>query len=434
MRIAILVPELLVQGGGDRQAVYLARELQEMGHDVTVFTPAYDRERCYPDACSRLRIIVTGVHPLARLPLPSRRLKAYFNMLRLSKVLRGPFDIINPHHWPPHWAAAWAARRMSPAPAVVWMCNDPPWAAIAPSRGIRRLLWPLRVLSRTVFRYVDRTLVRRVTRIVVLSAYAKRLIDATYGVDCAVVRSGVDVDALAQADETRVAEMRRRYGAGDGAFLVLSLGILMPHRHLEDAIAGVARVVAAGHDVRYVIAGSPDQYPEYAASLHRLTRDSGLDGRVTFAGAVPEEELKLHYHACDAFLFPNENQTWALAVAEAMACGRPVVVSTGAAISETLTDNQTALFVPPRDPEAIAVALTALVEDEARRRKIGERGRRYVVETLSWGRYARAMLDIFDESVTSLGHEGHRGPSLTTKAAPAAAASPVAGTKPASRR
>lgn len=405
MKIAILISELLVQGGGERQAVYLARELQEMGHDVTVFTPVYDRERCYPDVCSSLRIVVTGEHPLARLPIPSRRFRAYFNMLRLAGALRGPFDVINPHHWPPHWAAVWAAGRMSPPPAVVWMCNDPPWRAVMSPRSANRLLQPLRALSRAAFRYVDRTLARRVDRIVALSRYAKREIEATYNVGCTVVRSGVDVRALDHADATRVARLRRRYGAGDGAFLVLSLGILMPHRRLEDAIHGVARVIEAGQDVRYVIAGSPEQYPEYAASLRRLAHDLGLDGRVTFPGAVPEGELTSHYHACDAFLFPNENQTWALAVAEAMACGRPVVVSTGAAISETLTDHQTALLVPPRDPDAIAVALTTLVQDQTLRREIGRRGHDYVVETMSWGRYARAMLDVFRESASSRGYK-----------------------------
>jgi glycosyltransferase involved in cell wall biosynthesis len=398
MRIAILVSELRVQGGGDRQAIYLARELQEMGHEVTIFTPAYDRERCYPEACSRLHIVVTGVHPLACLPIPSRRVKDYFNMLRLAKAIDGPFDVINPHHWPPHWAAVWAARGILPAPAVVWMCNDPTWPAAVPLPGIRRMLWPLRMLSRAGFRYADRTLVRRVNRVVVLSRYAKGFIDATYGIDCNVVRSGVDVDALEHVDAQQVAEVRRRYSAGDGTFLALSLGILMPHRRLEDAIRGVALATGAGHDVRYIIAGTPDQYPEYAASLRCLTHDLGLDKHVIFAGAVSEEDLKLHYHACDAFLFPNERQTWALAVAEAMACGKPVVVSKGAAISEVLTDRETALLVPPRNPEAIAEALTALIEDATLRTEVAERARRYAVETMSWKRYARAMLDIFRES------------------------------------
>lgn len=399
MRIAILLPELLVQGGGDRQALCLARELQEMGHEVVVYTPTYDREKCYPEVCAGLRIVVTGVHPLARLSILPGRLRACLNMLRLARAIDGPFDVINPHHWPPHWAAVWAGRLNSKAPSVVWMCNDPPWPAPKPARGLRRLVAPLRFLSRAAFLRLDRRLVREVSRIVVLSEYAKRLIDASYDADCAVVRSGVDFEELQEVDEERAAEVRRRYGADDGAFLLLSLGILMPHRRLEDAIEGIARVVASGHDVRYVIAGSPEQHPEYAESLRRLVGELGLGESVIFAGAISEEERKLHYHACDAFVFPNESQTWALAVSEAMACGRPVVVSTGAAITETLTDHQTALFVPPRDAEAIAVAVTTLIEDEALRREIGERGRRYVFETLSWRRYASAMLDLFEEAI-----------------------------------
>ena len=400
MKIAILLPDLSAQGGGDRQALYLARELQEMGHEIAVYTPAYDRERCYPDVCSGLRIVAAGEHPLARLPLPGR-LKTFLNMLRLARNIRGPFDVINPHHWPPHWAAVWAARRMSPAPAIVWMCNDPPWPPLPASHGARRLLRPLRLLSRAAFLRLDRRLTREVSRIVVLSQYAKRLIDATYGADTVTVRSGVDIEAFQRVDKERVAEVRHRYGVREGAFLLLSLGILMPHRRLEDAIAGVAQVAASGRDVHYLIAGSPEQYPEYAESLRRLVSDLGLDGRVTFAGAVSEEDLSLHYHACDAFVFPNENQTWALAVTEAMACGRPVVVSTGAAITETLTDRWTALLVPPRDPKAIAAAVTSLIEDETLRREIGGRGCRYVSETMSWRRYAEAMLGVFEEATAS---------------------------------
>ncbi|MGD0114447.1 MAG: glycosyltransferase family 4 protein [Dehalococcoidia bacterium] len=398
MRIAILLPELVAEGGGDRQAVYLARELQEMGHDVTVFTPAFD-QRCYPAVCSQLRIVVTGRHALARLPLVPGRLRAFLDMLQLARSIREPLEVINPHHWPPHWAAVWAARVMSPAPAVVWMCNDPPWPPLAPVAEWRRLLWPARLLSRLLFFRLDRHLVRRISRTVVLSDYAKRLIDASFGIDCAVVRSGVDGAALAEEDPSAVGALRRRYSIPEDAFLLLSLGILMPHRRLEDAIQGVARAVATGHDIRFLIAGTPEQHPDYAESLRRLVTPMGLDGRVTFAGAVPENELKLYYHACDAFVFPNENQTWALAVSEAMACGRPVVVSTGAAITEALTDHQTALFVPPRDPEAIAAAIIRLVEDPALARAIGERGRRYVNEAMSWRRYARSMLAVFQESL-----------------------------------
>lgn len=402
MKVAILAPELLVEGGGGRQALYLARELQEMGHEVAVYTPTYDRERCYPDICSSLKVVVTGKHPLSRLPLRSGRLKAYFNMRRLARKLPKGLDIINPHHWPPHWSAVWAARRIRPRPAVVWMCNDPPWPPATRCKGVRRVFSPLRCLSRRVFLAFDREQVDEVSKIVVLSEYAKGLIDATYGNDSAVVRSGVDVSALQVDDPSRVQAVRERYGIPFDTFLLLSLGILMPHRRIEDALEAVATAAEVGRDLRFLVVGTPEQYPEYAASLRRMVRNLRIEDHVIFAGAVPEGELKYYYHACDAFVFPNENQTWSLATTEAMACSRPVIVSTGAAVKEVLTNGVNALLVPPRRPDLMAEKLVDLIDSPERRRELAENGYRFIVETLSWRRYAESMVDVFEESIRSL--------------------------------
>lgn len=391
MKIAILLSDLTVQGGGDRQAVYLARELQEMGHDVTVYTPAFDCG-CYPDVCSRLRIVVTGRHPLAAL-MPSQRVRAFLDMTRMAGSIGDGFDVLNPHHWPPHWAAVVAARRAGHRPALVWMCNDPPWPPDA-ARGLS----PRALLRRLFFRY-DAAAVRQIDRLVVLSHYAKGLVDATYGTDATVVRSGVDIEALRLGAKEDAGEIRRRHRIPSDRFLVLALGILMPHRRLEDALEAVASLLNEGRRLHLLIAGSPEQYPEYAYSLRELARRLRITERVTFAGAVDESELKLYYHACDAFLFPNENQTWALAVIEAMACGKPAVVSRGAAVQEVLEDGKTAFLVPPRDPGAIAAALRRLIDDPALAMEVGENGRRFVAASFSWRRYAESMLAIFEQHV-----------------------------------
>lgn len=391
MKIAIMLSGLTVQGGGDRQAVYLARELQEMGHDVTVYTPAFD-DGCYPDVCSRLRVIVTGRHPLSRL-VPTRRVRAFLGMKRMAESIEDGFDVLNPHHWPPHWAAVGAARRAGHRPAIVWMCNDPPWPADA-ERGASP-----RALLRRLFRRYDAAAVRKVDVIVVLSHYAKGLVDATYGTDAVVVRSGVDIEALRLSPGEDPGEIRQRHRIPPDRFLVLNLGILMPHRRIEDALNAVAALVNEGRRVHLLIAGSPEQHPEYAYSLRELARRLRITEHVTFAGAVDESELNLYYHACDAFLFPNENQTWALAVIEAMACGKPVVVSRGAAVQEVLEDGKTAFLVPPRDPDAIAAALRRLTDDPGLTAEVAENGQRFVADTFSWRRYAQSMLAIFEEHV-----------------------------------
>ncbi len=407
MRIAILIAELIRQGGGERQAVYLARELQDMGHEVVVYTTAADPQRCYSEVCNQLRIVVTGHHTLARLPIPSKRLRDYLDMRHLVRYLRGPFDILNPHHWPPHWAAVRAARRSSPPPAVVWMCNDPPWhppsLSDGSTSGLRGLISPLRRLMIRLQRWHDLRTTHDVSKIVVLSRYAKRQVDATYGTDSTVIRSGVDPAPLLTDDPAESTDIRAEHGISPETFLLLSLGILMPHRRLEDGLAGVAKAVAEGHDIHYLIVGSPLLHPDYAKRLRSLTHDLGLSQRVTFTGAVSENTLPLYYRACDAFLFPNESQTWGLAVTEAMARGKPVIVSTGAAVQEILEDGKTAFLVPPRRPDAIAAVLSRLIDSPELRMAVAERGRQHVFDTLSWRRYAQAMLGTFEESIALLG-------------------------------
>jgi glycosyltransferase involved in cell wall biosynthesis len=93
-----------------------------------------------------------------------------------------------------------------------------------------------------------------------------------------------------------------------------------------------------------------------------------------------------------------------------MACGKPVIVSTGAAVQEILEDGKTAFLVPPRRPDAIAAELGKLIDGPALRKEIAARGRQHVLDTLSWPGYARTMLGIFEESVASLRGESHSVP------------------------
>ncbi|HEU5413844.1 MAG TPA: glycosyltransferase, partial [Candidatus Angelobacter sp.] len=137
--------------------------------------------------------------------------------------------------------------------------------------------------------------------------------------------------------------------------------------------------------------------PEYFAQLQSLVAQRQLAGEVTFAGKVADEEISDFYSACDAFLFPNENQTWGLAVLEAMACGRPVLVSQGAAIHEILTDGKDALLFPARDPAALALKIETLLADPQEREKIAAAGLQLIRTEYNWRRFAEKMADVFEQ-------------------------------------
>jgi glycosyltransferase involved in cell wall biosynthesis len=399
VRVAILIAELLVEGGGERQAVHLAADLQELGHEAVIFTTASAPEGCYPSLRRRVRVVESGRHPLNRLPLPlSTRVRDLLDMRHLARAVGEGFDVLNPHAWPAQWAAVAASRRLPGAPPVVWMCNDYLW----PERLFRGRAWwdvrgRLRRCWRRWLRAYDDAAVRDIARVVVLSRMAGAQVLKGYGVEPVVVRSGAAPHEMPAVSPEDTERLRRELGLHGDAFLLLFLGILMPHRRLEDVLEALPPLIEQGRRIHFLVVGSRQRYRRYSRFLEERAEALGVGHHVTFTGAAPEASLPIYYNACDAFIFPNENQTWGLAVAEALASGRPVILSTGCGVSEVVTDGVDALLVPPRRPDLIALRLGSLMDDADLRRRLGEGGRRLVEGELSWRRYAEKMLTVFEE-------------------------------------
>jgi glycosyltransferase involved in cell wall biosynthesis len=143
--------------------------------------------------------------------------------------------------------------------------------------------------------------------------------------------------------------------------------------------------------VRLLLAGSGRSFPAYFDSLKELAGKLNIEQQVTFAGKVEDDEVRDFYCACDAFLFPNENQTWGLAVLEAMACGCPVLVSQGAAVHEVLADGENALLFPPRNPEALAQKIEWLIGRPDDRNRIAQAGLQLVRTKYNWEEFARQV-------------------------------------------
>jgi len=389
VKIGMIMHELLVEGGGERQCVSLARELVHQGHSVTLYTSAYDRQRCFPEVCRDLTIVDVGRGRFRWLSNP-RLLRAYLDMRRLERAVTEPFPVWNPHHWPAEWGAVRLKKKLGGT--VVWTCNDVPelYAQAQPGRSgfLRRLFY------RLAYSY-DRAQARKMDLTVFLSHWAEGEFKAIYPVPTAVVRSGADPHKFRPGGDGRKVRDRFAYSFDD--FVLLWLGIFMPHRRLQDAIEAVALLKERGRKIKLLLAGSGDTFPEYFAQLQSLVAQRQLAGEVTFAGKVADQEINDFYSACDAFLFPNENQTWGLAVLEAMACGRPVLVSQGAAIHEILTDGKDALLFPARDPAALAQKIETLVTHPQERATIAAAGLQLIRTEYNWRRFAEKMADVFEQ-------------------------------------
>lgn len=385
--------ELLMEGGGERQCVSLARALLSMGHEVDVYTSAYDREHCFPQVCRELKVIQVGrgIFPWLRKP---RVLRAYLDMVRLERAVEQRCDVWNPHHWPAEWGAVRLKRKLGGV--VVWTCNDVPnfhqqAHQTQPLAGILK-----RLMYRMDYLY-DRAQARQIDLTVFLSRWAEREFKAIYPVATAVVRSGADPERFQPGGDR--AKVRGRFGCSDDDFVLLWLGIFMPHRRLEDAIEAVALLKQRGRRVKLLLAGSGALFPEYFSRLQALTAERGIQDAVVFAGKVPDDEMRDFYCACDAFLFPNENQTWGLAVLEAMACGSAVMVSQGAAVHEALTDGHDAVLFPARNPAALAEKVEYLIASPGQRAAIAANGLQLVRTEYNWQRFGEKMIAVFEQTI-----------------------------------
>ncbi len=113
-------------------------------------------------------------------------------------------------------------------------------------------------------------------------------------------------------------------------------------------------------------------------NLRAHVRALGLDGKILFTGR--RADIPNVLAGFDLFALATEQEASGTVFVEAAAAGLPVIGTDVGGVSEMLRDGETGLLVPPRDTAALTAALTALIDDPARRRAMGLAGMRAVRE------------------------------------------------------
>jgi glycosyltransferase involved in cell wall biosynthesis len=223
---------------------------------------------------------------------------------------------------------------------------------------------------------------RRLRRVVTVSESSRRDIGREYGVPAdrvRVVPVGVDTNRFRPQPG-----IRRTPGR-----LVTTASADVAMKGLRFLLEAVAKL-RAERDVSLVVIGKPRENSRTAQTLDRL----GLRDAVEFVSGVSDDRIFELYAEAQLAVVPSLYEGFSLPAIEAMACGVPVLATTGGALPEVVgADGVTGYLVPPGDAEALAAKIRAALDDHAGRDRIGAAGRQRVVENWSWRVTAERTVD-----------------------------------------
>jgi glycosyltransferase involved in cell wall biosynthesis len=195
-----------------------------------------------------------------------------------------------------------------------------------------------------------------------------------------VVPNGVDESLAARAPEPSAA--RRALGLDAAGPILGTVGRLAEQKGQLYLLQAFPEILRERPEARLVLAGEGPERLRLEAESRRL----GIDGRVIFLGH--RDDVATVLAALDLFAFPSLWEGLPMALLEAMLLERPVVAARGVGVDELITDGLTGLLVEPRDASGTARALLRLLRDPREAARMGEAGRRRVLDRYALGHVA----------------------------------------------
>jgi len=272
------------------------------------------------------------------------------------------------------WSAASAARHQR-RPYVLSPRGMLAPAALAHDSWRKRLVYPL----------TDRRVIRDAARLHATSqGEFNELTKLTEGERVVYVPNGVDLPRVADGDGRAA---RERFKLPAEAPLVLFLGRIHPIKRL-DLLAGAFGLVLQQHaDAHLVIAG-PDEDGHRAQIAPRFTP---FGDAVTWTGRLDDTSKRQLLDAAAVLVMCSDTESFGMSVAEAMAAGKPVVVTRTCPWSD-VESHHTGFWVEQR-PDAVAAGVNAVLSDRTAARDMGCRGRSLVASQYSWPHAASALIN-----------------------------------------
>ncbi len=337
------------------QALLITRELQKRGHEVSLL--------CIPRTTLLKEAYAAGVPSLGLLGKDNQ---AVSTIKDLSKLLKGySYDVVHTHLSHDLWWLV-PAMRLSASHAKLFLTKHVA-SGVKKNDPLHRFLYG------------------RLQGIFAISNYIKGSVVNTCPVpenDVHIIPPGISLDEFDPNlyDKTVV---RRDLEIPENVILVGMAGRMSPGKGHEEFLKAAKKITEESEmNFRFLIVGGASHGEnEYELQIKNLVHDLELDSAVRLTGF--RKDVPRIMSALDILAFPSHEESFGVALTEAMAMKVPVVASGNAGVLDIVIDNETGILIPPKDYQALADGIMKLARDSSVRRRFGEAGRKRVEEIFS---------------------------------------------------
>ncbi len=224
---------------------------------------------------------------------------------------------------------------------------------------------------------------KRLPRIITVSECAKKDIQKDFSIPAnnfQVVPNGIDIHRFYPVPEIEREKNR----------IIVTNSSDTPLKGLYYLLQAVAEIVKK-RAIRLIVVGTPKKN----GGIVKLIQNLRIGKYVTFTGRIDHEEFVRQYAKAAMAVVPSVYEGFGLPVGEAMACGVPVISTTGGALPEVVGD--AGILVPPADYQALAGAICNLLDHPEYARKIGDAGYKRMQEQFTWRAAAEKTVRVYRE-------------------------------------
>jgi len=190
-----------------------------------------------------------------------------------------------------------------------------------------------------------------------------------------VIYNGTNVSEVDDC-ATQLEKKREQLNIKRDDFIIGNVGRLIPQKDQKTLIRAFSEVVKSEPKVKLIIVGGG----KLENTLKKLVRDLDLEDTVIFTGLIERAEVYKILHILDLFVMTSLWEGFCVAVLQAMAARKPVILTDIPPFREAIDDGICGKLVPVRDPKAIAEAILEFKNNPQMAKRVGEAGRKRVIE------------------------------------------------------